>query len=103
MREFAIVAGFVLLSGLTVAQHDARAASAADVEAYPVRPVRMILASGPGSAPDVIGRLLGNKLSEIWGRPIVVDNRPGATGLIAVETLAKSASAAWDQTCGQCL
>jgi tripartite-type tricarboxylate transporter receptor subunit TctC len=91
MRAFASVAGFALLFSLTVARNDAQGATAADVEAYPVRPVRMILASGPGSAPDVIGRLLGNKLAEIWGRPIVVDNRPGATGLIAVETLAKSA------------
>ena len=58
---------------------------------YPVRPVRMIVANGPGSAPDVIARLLGAKLSESWGQPIIIDNRPGATGLIAVELLAKSA------------
>jgi tripartite-type tricarboxylate transporter receptor subunit TctC len=60
-------------------------------ESYPVRPVRLILASGPGSSPDVIGRMLGNKLSEAWGQSIVVDNRPGATGLIAVEMLANAA------------
>ncbi len=58
---------------------------------YPVRPVRMIVANGPGSAPDVIARLLGAKLAESWGQPIIIDNRPGATGLIAVELLAKSA------------
>ncbi len=90
MRRSAIVASFFLASGLAVAPNNAWAASASDVESYPVRPVRLILASGPGSAPDVIGRLLGNKLSETWGRPIVVDNRPGATGLIAVEMLAKA-------------
>jgi tripartite-type tricarboxylate transporter receptor subunit TctC len=89
MRASAIVAGFVL--ALIVTQDNARAAGASDVESYPVRPVRVILASGPGSAPDVIARLLGNKLTETWGRPIVVDNRPGATGLIAVETLAHAA------------
>ena len=88
MRVSAIVTGFVLAFGLTIAPDDARAASARAVEAYPVRPVRLILATGPGSAPDVIGRMLGNKLSESWSRPIVVDNRPGATGLIAVEMLA---------------
>jgi len=90
MRMSAIVASFVLISSQTVAQQTARAASASDVEAYPVRPVRLIVANGPGSAPDVIGRLLANKLSEGWGRPIVVDNRSGATGLIAVEMLAKA-------------
>jgi tripartite-type tricarboxylate transporter receptor subunit TctC len=90
MRVPAIVASFVLAFSLSVALDDARAAAASDVEAYPVRPVRLILASGPGSAPDVIGRLLGNKLAENWGRPIVVDNRAGATGLIAVEMLANA-------------
>jgi len=60
-------------------------------QTYPTRPVRMIVANGPGSAPDVIARLLGAKLSESWNQPVIVDNRPGATGLIAVELLAKSA------------
>jgi tripartite-type tricarboxylate transporter receptor subunit TctC len=87
MRVSAIVSGFVLAFSLTVAQDDARAASASGVETYPVRPVRLILAGGAGSSPDVIARLLGNKLSEAWGQSIVVDNRPGATGLIAVEML----------------
>jgi tripartite-type tricarboxylate transporter receptor subunit TctC len=58
---------------------------------FPIRPVRMIVANGPGSAPDVVARLLGAKLSEAWGQSVVIDNRTGATGLIAVETLAKSA------------
>ena len=91
MRASAVVAGFVLALGLTVTQDNARAASAGEVEGYPLRPVRLILASGPGAAPDVIARLLGNKLSEAWGQSIVVDNRPGATGLIAVEMLANAA------------
>ena len=63
----------------------------AQVQNYPSRPVRMIVANGPGSAPDVIARLLSAKLAESWGQNIIVDNRPGATGLIAVELLAKSA------------
>ncbi len=91
MRASAIVASWLLPIALNVMQGQARAASASEVAAYPVRPVRLILASGPGSSPDVIGRLLGNKLTEAWGRPIVVDNRPGATGLIAVEMLANAA------------
>lgn len=67
------------------------AAAQISAQPYPVRPVRMIVANGPGSAPDVIARLLGAKLAESWGQPIIIDNRPGATGLIAVELLAKSA------------
>ena len=66
-------------------------AAHAAAQNYPARPVRMIVANGPGSAPDVIARLLGAKLAESWGQPLVIDNRPGATGLIAVELLAKSA------------
>jgi tripartite-type tricarboxylate transporter receptor subunit TctC len=60
-------------------------------QAYPQRPVRMIIANGAGAAPDVIGRLLAQKLGESWGQTVVVDNRPGATGLIAIELLVKSA------------
>ncbi len=69
----------------------ALSATQAAAQAYPARPVRMIVANGPGSAPDVIARLLGAKLAESWGQPLVIDNRPGATGLIAIELLAKSA------------
>lgn len=66
-------------------------AASSSAQAFPQRPVRMIVANGPGSAPDVIGRLLAAKLAESWNLPVVVDNRPGATGLIAVELLVKSA------------
>ena len=51
----------------------------------------MIVSNTPGSAPDVIARLVSAKLTEAWGQQIVIDNRPGATGLIAAETLAKAA------------
>jgi tripartite-type tricarboxylate transporter receptor subunit TctC len=60
-------------------------------QTYPSRPVRMIVTNGAGSAPDVIARLLANKMSASMGQSVVVDNRPGATGLIAVEIGAKSA------------
>ena len=91
MRVTALVSSVVLALGLTLAQNCARAATADEVKNYPVRPVRLILASGPGSSPDVIGRMVANKLSEAWGHSVVVDNRPGATGLIAVELLSRSA------------
>jgi tripartite-type tricarboxylate transporter receptor subunit TctC len=91
MRAFAIFASSMLGCSFAVTHHPAHAASAEEVKAYPTRPVRLILASGPGSAPDVIGRLLGNKLTESWDRSIVIDNRPGATGLIAVELLVNAA------------
>lgn len=86
MRTVATFAGAWLAASLITGTVQAQ-----QNQPYPVRPVRMIIANGPGSAPDVIGRLLGAKLAESWGQPIIVDNRPGATGLIAVELLAKSA------------
>jgi len=69
----------------------AGASAAQKQEAFPTRPVRMIVANTPGAAPDVVARLVAAKLTEVWGQQIVVDNRPGATGLIAAETLARAA------------
>jgi tripartite-type tricarboxylate transporter receptor subunit TctC len=69
----------------------APAAIAAQRDTFPSRPVRLIVSNTPGSAPDVVARLLGAKLTESWGQQVVIDNRPGATGLIAAETLAKAA------------
>jgi tripartite-type tricarboxylate transporter receptor subunit TctC len=87
MRISALWAGAFV--ALTITQGHAQNTGAGT--AYPARPLRMIVANGPGSAPDVIARLLSAKLAESWGQSIIVDNRPGATGLIAVELLAKSA------------
>lgn len=60
-------------------------------DAYPSRPVRLIVASAPGGAPDILARSIAQKLSENMGQQIVVDNRPGASGIIGAETAAKAA------------
>ena len=57
---------------------------------YPVRPVRAIIAFPPGSATDIIGRVIVAKVSEIWGQQVVADNRCGAGGSIASALAAKS-------------
>lgn len=57
----------------------------------PNRPVRLIISNLPGSAPDVIGRFISAGLTEVWGQQVVADNRAGATGLIAAETVARAA------------
>jgi tripartite-type tricarboxylate transporter receptor subunit TctC len=56
-------------------------------QTYPAKPVRFIV--GPG--PDVLARIVGQKLTEGWGQQVVVDQRPGAGGIIAADTVAKSA------------
>jgi tripartite-type tricarboxylate transporter receptor subunit TctC len=59
-------------------------------EPYPNRPVRMIAASGPGGNPDVWGRVISEKLSIALGKPFVVENLPGAGGVVAANLVAKS-------------
>ena len=48
--------------------------------AYPVKPVRMVAATAAGGQPDYVARIVAQKLSDFWGKPVVVDNRPGAGG-----------------------
>ena len=69
----------------------AMAAGTAMAQNYPVRPIRIIALSSPGSGPDIVGRLIGQKLTEAWGQQVIVDTRPGATGIIGAEIAAKSA------------
>src|SRR5436190_23138461 len=65
------------------------AASAQD-EPYPSRPVRLVAAAGPGGNPDVLARLLAQKLSDALGKPFVVENVPGAGGVVAANQVAKA-------------
>ncbi len=58
---------------------------------YPSKPVRIIIMSSPASGPDILGRMIGVKLGEIWGQQFVVDNRAGASGNIGAEIAANSA------------
>src|SRR5258707_13758105 len=55
---------------------------------YPNRPVRMIAAAAPGGNPDVLARLLPQKLTGVFGRPFVVENVPGAGGVVAAKMVA---------------
>src|SRR5262245_65570078 len=61
------------------------------VESYPSRPVRLVIPFAPGGAADVPGRMVAQKLSEQLGQQIVIDNRPGAGGIIGAELVAHAA------------
>jgi tripartite-type tricarboxylate transporter receptor subunit TctC len=69
----------------------ALAAPAALGQAYPAKPIRLIIAQAPGSASDVIARLVGNKLTESMGQPVIIDARPGAGGTLGTEAAARAA------------
>ena len=76
MRWFALF--FFLVAGITSAQD------------YPARPLRLVLPQPPGGAVDFISRTLGATLQKSMGQAIVVDNKPGANGIVAAEFVAKA-------------
>lgn len=57
---------------------------------YPAKPIKVIVPFSAGSATDVVARMVGNKLAEAWGQQVVIDNKPGASGIIAATAAAKS-------------
>jgi tripartite-type tricarboxylate transporter receptor subunit TctC len=71
-----------LLVGMTVA---------ASAQSFPNKPVRIVITTGPGSFVDIIARVLSSKMPETLGQPVVPENRPGAAGQIAADTVAKAA------------
>ena len=76
-----VIAGFALALAMIPAL----------AQTYPSKPVRILIAQAPGSATDVISRVVGNRLSEALGQPIVVEARPGAGGALGTAEAARSA------------
>ncbi len=64
--------------------------SAAQAQDFPTKPVRLIVAQAAGSSADILMRMVAQKLSESWGQQVIVDNRPGANGIIGMDALAKA-------------
>jgi tripartite-type tricarboxylate transporter receptor subunit TctC len=68
------------------------AISASGAADYPTRPVTLVVAFPPGGASDVLARLIGRRMEQLLGQPIVIDNRPGAGGNVAAEAVAHGAA-----------
>jgi tripartite-type tricarboxylate transporter receptor subunit TctC len=77
--------------GALAAVLSAAALAAGAAESYPSRPVRLIIPSGAGGITDIIGRVIAPKLTESLGQQVVVDNRPGASGIVGSQIVAKAA------------
>jgi tripartite-type tricarboxylate transporter receptor subunit TctC len=79
------------LAGLAAALCAAVASAQDPAAAYPSRTIRLVVPFPPGGVTDRLGRVLARKMQEDWGQPTVVENRPGASGMIAAEAVAKAA------------
>ena len=82
MTALRIVSGMLLLMV---------AAGATFAQGYPSRPIRIIALSSPGSGPDIVGRLIGQRFTDAWGQQVIVDTRPSATGIIGTEIASRAA------------
>jgi len=67
------------------------AAATALAQSYPSKPIHVVVGFPPGGGNDIIARMVGAKMQEAWGQPVVIDNKPGANSIIAAEFVAKSA------------
>ncbi len=67
------------------------AATSYAADQYPAKPGRLILPFGAGASTDIIGRIFAQRFAEAWGQPLVIDNRPGAGGILGTELAAKAA------------
>lgn len=81
----------MLLKFIAVALAAAFAVAASAQGTYPSAPVKLVVGFPPGGANDILARLIGAKLQEAWGQPVVTENKPGANAIIATEFVAKSA------------
>jgi len=68
----------------------AAATAASPAQDYPARPIRLILGFAPGGSTDLVARVVGQKMAEAWSQQVVVDNRPGANGMIGADLVAKA-------------
>ena len=90
MKKLSFAVQVLAVAALTLTGAASAQTAPAAAGAYPNRPIRMVIPWPPGQATDLAGRVLGQKLSELFGQPVVIDNRAGAGGMMGTDNAAKS-------------
>jgi tripartite-type tricarboxylate transporter receptor subunit TctC len=80
-----MIAAFSVFSLIAAPGHAAERA-----QSFPSKPIRIIVPYSPGGTTDMLARMVGKKLNDKWGKPVLVENRPGANGMIGMDFVAKS-------------
>ena len=88
-RKYAVIGGCLGLTALTAA-FIGSACAEEDPSRYPTRAIHLVVGFTPGGGNDIIARIVGRKLSESLGQPVVIDNKPGGGAIVATEYVAKS-------------
>ncbi len=89
LRRRGLVAGVGAICALAVTAAQASAQAAADIQDYPNRTVRIVVPFPAGGPTDILSRVIAQRLSEVWGQPVVIENQPGANTAIAAARVAK--------------
>src|SRR5688572_19366999 len=94
LLSFRIVAGACRMRSALVAALLAALAPAIEcgAQTYPANQIRIVVPFTPGGGTDILARLIGQRLTESWGQPVIVDNRPGASGTLGTAVVARAAA-----------
>jgi tripartite-type tricarboxylate transporter receptor subunit TctC len=85
------VCGLLFALSVMTCSYSGAANAAANEETYPAKPIRFVVPFAPGGTNDILARMIANHLSEQYAKPVIVDNRPGADGVIGTQIVSKSA------------
>jgi tripartite-type tricarboxylate transporter receptor subunit TctC len=84
-RRFLVLSSFVGIASIT-------SAASVAAQSWPAQPIKIVVGFGAGSAADIVGRVVGKQMETALGQPIVIENRPGNSSMIAADAVARAAA-----------